>query len=143
MGEWVRSTQDVQIGDPEAGPVQEETIRNEAWQVSASFFLTRDTAAYKTVAPKKNFEPSAGTAGGVEIVARYGRLNVDPDAFPVYADPAKSARRAADKAVGANWYLNRNVKVMLDYIRTSFEGGAKSGDRPDEKVLLSRFQIAF
>lgn len=143
MGEFVRALQDVQIGDPEPGPVEEETIRNEAWQVSASFFLTRDTAAYKTVAPKKNFEPSAGTAGGIEITARFGRLCVDPDAFPIFADPAKSARKASDKAVGANWYLNRNVKVMLDYVRTSFEGGAASGDRPDEKVLMSRFQIAF
>jgi len=147
MGERVRASQDVQIEveDP-AGTftMHEETIRNESWQVSASFFLTRDDASYKPAAPRKNFLPSEGTAGGIEITARYGRLSVDRGAFPVYADPAKSAREATEKAAGVNWYLNRIVKVTLDYSRTSFEGGAASGgDRPDEKVLQSRFQIAF
>ena len=43
-----------------------------------------------------------------------------------------------------NWYLNKNVKVMLDGSRTTFGGGgAGGGDREAEKVLLSRFQIAF
>jgi hypothetical protein len=33
---------------------------------------------------------------------------------------------------------------MLDYERTSFEGGAANGgDRPDEKALFTRFFLAF
>jgi phosphate-selective porin OprO/OprP len=143
MGELVRASQDVQIEDT-PGTIQEETIRNESWQVSASFFLTRDKASYKPSAPRKNFLPFEGTPGGIEIAARYGRLSVDRDAFPIYADPGKSAREATEKAAGVSWYLNRNLRVMLDYSRTSFEGGAASGgNRPDEKVLLSRFQFAF
>ena len=142
MGELVRASQEVQIEDTVT--IQEETIRNESWQVTASFFLTRDQAAYRTVAPKEDFLPSEGTAGGIELTARYGRLSVDRDAFPVFADPEKSAREAAETALGASWYLSRNLRVLLDYSRTSFEGGAASGgDRPDEKVLLSRFQVAF
>ncbi len=34
-------------------------------------------------------------------------------------------------------------KVDGDYEQTSFTGGAKTGNRPTEKVLLGRFQVAF
>jgi phosphate-selective porin OprO/OprP len=42
-----------------------------------------------------------------------------------------------------NWYLTRNVKFMLDGVRTRFGGGAATGDREDERVLFSRVQISF
>jgi len=32
---------------------------------------------------------------------------------------------------------------MLDYEVTSFEAGAASGNRPDERALLRRFFLAF
>jgi hypothetical protein len=33
--------------------------------------------------------------------------------------------------------------VMVDYAHTDFTGGATAGDRHDESVVLTRFQIAF
>ena len=47
-----------------------------------------------------------------------GQLDVDEDAFPTFADPAKSAQTAKAWGAGLNWYWNRNVKWMLDYERT-------------------------
>ena len=44
---------------------------------------------------------------------------------------------------GVNWYLNRNVRVSLDYETTRFEGGAAVGDRADEDVIFTRFQVSF
>jgi phosphate-selective porin OprO/OprP len=46
-------------------------------------------------------------------------------------------------AVGLNWYLNRNLRLTFDYETTKFEGGAATGDREDEEIFFSRFQIAF
>ncbi len=44
---------------------------------------------------------------------------------------------------GANWYLNRLVRISLDYGVTGFEGGATAGNRLNERVILLRFQINF
>jgi phosphate-selective porin OprO/OprP len=53
---------------------------------------------------------------------------VDPDAFEFgLADPAKSAEKAKEWAVGINWYLNKNFKVVVNFVRTEFEGGAAGG----------------
>ena len=75
-----------------------------------------------------------------------------------YADPTKSAESAKTWTAGVNWYLNSNAKIALNYSQTSFDGGAISGDgktgnagdpgrsikdRPDEKALFARFQVAF
>jgi len=75
-----------------------------------------------------------------------------------YADGSKSAKSAHSWTAGVNWYLNSNAKIALNYEQTSFDGGAISGngqtgaagdagrsirDRPDERALLARFQVAF
>ncbi len=52
--------------------------------------------------------------------------DVDDKAFPLFANPASAASVADSVGLGLNWYLNRNLKVMLDYERTEFEGGAAS-----------------
>ena len=82
--------------------------------------------------------------GRIRAGARAGALTIDKDAFPNFADPAKSARAARDRGFGVNWYLSRNFRFMLDYIETRFQGGAAAGaDREDERVILNRFQVAF
>ena len=52
-------------------------------------------------------------------------------------------RKAFAWAVGLNWYLNRNVKEVFDYERTTFTGGAAGGDRPAENALFFRTQLSF
>lgn len=138
LADYVRSSQEVRIGTSEA------ELTNTSWQATASFFLTPDKAAYKLVAPKKPLDAAGHGAGGWEIAGRYGRLSIDGDAFPVFADPAASPQQATEKAVGLNWYLNRNIRMLFDYSLTTFKGGAAAGgDREDERVVLSRLQFAF
>lgn len=75
-----------------------------------------------------------------------------------YSDLTKSAKSAQTWTAGVNWYLNQNTKFQLNYAHTSFDGGAIVGggtgsgitttgsnvkDRPDEKAVLARFQVAF
>jgi len=136
LAEYVISRQEVRRAD-----VSRE-LENTSWQVQASWVFGGEPT-YRAVSPKKPFDREAKTWGAFEIKARYGRLEVDEDTFPVFANPVSAAEAADEWGVGFNWYLNRNVRIYLDYERTEFEGGASSGDREDENVLLSRFQIAF
>lgn len=137
LAEHVQSSQEVR-----RGTVVEE-LENEAWQVAASWVLAGGEPSFRGVNPKTVFDPAANTWGAFELVARISSLDVDDQAFPLFANPASAASEAQSVGLGFNWYLNRNLKVMLDYERTEFDGGAASGDREDENVLFSRFQIAF
>lgn len=137
LWEYVLSSQEVKKGTALA------RLENKAWQVAASYVLTGDDASYKGVKPKRPFDPGSGAWGALELAARYSELHVDQDAFPIFADPKKAAREAKAWAVGLNWYLNSNVKFAVDYEHTDFDGGSAKGDREDEKVVLSRLQIAF
>jgi phosphate-selective porin OprO/OprP len=71
-------------------------------------------------------------------------LTVDDKAFEDgYADAKKSAKSADAVGGGVNWYLSSNARFSLDYEQTAFDGGASTGDRPDEKVVIARAQVAF
>ncbi len=107
--------------------------------------LTGEDASYRGVAKPANAYQVGGPGwGAFEIAARYGVLEIDEDAFPVFANPNSAASEAASYALGVNWYLNSNVKVALNYTDTRFEGGAAGGtDRNDEKTVFTRLQLAF
>lgn len=138
LAEYVKSSQAVSDGK------NNDTLDNTAWQVQAGWVLTGENASYNDVTPRANFAPSKGTWGAFELVGRYGELTVDDAAFTTFADPSKSASTAKTWAAGLNWYLNRSVKLMLDYDQTAFTGGAAKGaDLPDEKLLLCRAQFSF
>jgi phosphate-selective porin OprO/OprP len=137
LAEYVSSSQEVA-----RGAVRDE-LENTAWQASGSFVLSGGEPSYRGVNPRHPFDLAAGTWGAFELAARYNVLEVDEAAFPVFANPASAASRAEAWAVGLNWYLTRGLRFMLDYEQTSFTGGAATGDREDEKVLLNRFQISF
>jgi phosphate-selective porin OprO/OprP len=138
LGEYVRSEQAVGLNNKFA------TLTNDSWQIAASCVITGEAASYKGLAPAQPFDPWQGKWGAFEVAARYGELDIDDDAFSQgFADPKKAARKAKEWVVGANWYLNKNVKFVLNYANTDFRGGTASGDRKTEKVFLSRVQLAF
>jgi phosphate-selective porin OprO/OprP len=137
LGEWIQSSQEVTNGS------QSDSIANSGWQVAASYLLTGEKASYKGVNPIKPFDPGKGGWGAWEIAARYSQLDIGSNAFPIYADPSKSAESAQAFGVGVNWYLNKNMKVMLDYERTGFSGGSSQGNRDAEQAAFVRFQVSF
>ena len=78
-------------------------------------------------------------------MGRVGELRIDDDVFPLYAATG-SARSAFSFGVGLDWYLNRNVKVNLDYEQTHFQGGSLapgSVTAQDERAFLTRVQFGF
>ena len=136
LGEYVVSSQKVALAGASA------SIKNQAWQVAATYVVGADNSFGK-IKPQKPLGWTHGGTGAFEFGARYNELKIDPDAFPSFADPAKSARKA--KAWGAtfNWIINDNAKFMLDFEQTRFNGGDKAGNRKTESVILNRYQLAF
>jgi phosphate-selective porin OprO/OprP len=131
-----------------ATKVRSATVDTYAWQFAASYFLTGEEASFRGFQPKSRFSLADHTWGAFEVVARAQALKVDENAFTggsrSFADPAAAASEAESWGVGLNWYLNENVKWLLDYERTSFEGGAVGGtDRPDEDAVQLRLAVGF
>jgi phosphate-selective porin OprO/OprP len=146
LGEYVESQQD--IGRMTATASRSDTVDTRAWQLSAAYFLTGEDETYFGFSPKSPFQIGGPGWGALELAVRVHQLDVDRAAFSggsaSFADPSVSARQARAVGVGLNWWLNQNLRWMLDFERTQFEGGAANGaDRPDERALLTRFFLAF
>ena len=137
-GEWVQSAQVWRVGS------NRSNIVNQAWQAAGSYVLTGEDATYTGVKPRKPFDPRNGTWGAFEVAARYQNLYLDPDNFTQgVASTTNSIQRANSYGVGLNWYLNNAVRLSTGYDQTEFEKGRSRGDRPTEKVLISRAQLYF
>jgi phosphate-selective porin OprO/OprP len=119
------------------------TFEHGAWQVAASYVLTGEAASYKGFKPASPYAAGAPGWGAFEVALRHGVLDIDDDVFPVHADPLASVSEVENTGVALNWCLTGNARVSFDYEATSFEGGATTGDRLDEKALLTRLQLAF
>lgn len=137
MGEFVAASQELRV--KRVG----EHLTHEAWHVSASYVLTGESATYKAVTPKRPFDRAAGAWGAFEVAGRFGRFRADDAAFPIFADPRASARRANSWGGGINWYVNKSVKIALSFDQTEFDGGGGAADRATEKAFAQRFQLAF
>jgi phosphate-selective porin OprO/OprP len=124
-----------------------DTLENKAWQLQFSWLLTGEDETYRSPTPQTSFEPGKPGHGAWELVARIHQLAIDSDAFTggasSYANPATAARKATAAGLGLNWYLTQNVKWFFGYEQTRFEGGAATGDRPDEKAYLTRVGLQF
>src|SRR5690606_36982379 len=135
----IRSSQDV----VNTATGARAALDHSAWQLLGSWVLTGEQAAYRGVKPHHPFAPGDGGWGAFELITRYGRLDVDDAAFPLYADPGSAASRATAWTVGLNWYLNNNLKLVANYAQADFDGGAQGGDREDEKTFFTRAQFSF
>ena len=140
LSEYVISSQDV------LNKNLAQRVRNEAWQIAGSFVLTGEKNAYSGVRPRNATEHVRGFRrfGALELAVRYSQLRIDGDAFPRFANPSTVPQSAKEQAVGANWYLNRCVKLETDYERTGFHMASSTViSLHSENVLMNRIQLAF
>jgi len=123
-----------------------DTLKNNAWHVSASWLLTGEDASYGGVKPLNPYKAGPdGGWGALELVARYQENNLD-DRASTYADTAKGFATAAKTwGVGLNWYLTQDSKFAVNYDLTTFDnvktGTVLKGDK--EQFLVARYQLAF
>ncbi|HEX6560105.1 MAG TPA: porin [Longimicrobiales bacterium] len=137
MSEWVRSSEQVRTTTT-AGEVNAT-----AWQVSGGVVLSGEANGANGVRPRVPLDPANGHWGAVELVGRVHALDIDDAAFPTFADPTRSASAAHAWGAGADWYWNRNVKLVVNYEHTRFDGGAATGDRPAETIIFTRLQFSY
>lgn len=145
MGEYVLSAQE--IYSVKSNAAVRKQLNNNAWQAQISYVLTGEDNTFQSVKPIRPFDPLAGSWGAFQVAARWSEFNVDNTAFNIL-DPSKSAKHATAWAVGVNWFINQNARIMADYEQTYFDGGAGTiargvGNRPSENVFATRFQLAF
>lgn len=151
LGEYAFTSQEVRSQRPSLPPAPQNPVfetpqESQAWLATVTWVVTGEPTSYKGVRPRHPYGGKQGGFGALELVARAGHLDADVNGtFPTYANPANRVSEATSYGGGFNWYLNRAVKITVDYEQTQFKGGNRTGvvDRDDEKVLTTRFQFAY
>jgi phosphate-selective porin OprO and OprP len=96
----------------------------EAFSVQAAYLITGETLNERTlIDPIHRFDlrPGKFGLGAFEPFARYSYMDIDPTVFTSgLADPNLWTHRLGLVDVGMNWYINRGVKVYLDWEHPMF-----------------------
>jgi phosphate-selective porin OprO/OprP len=107
------------------------------YYLQASYFLTGECRPYDTkvatfsrVKPDKNFRDNGG-AGAWEVAARYSNLNLSDDDI--------DGGELDNITVGVNWYMNPNMRVMLNYVAADVDNTTDG----DADMAGVRFQVDF
>ncbi len=148
IGEYARVSHDVARG------ARSDKLSHDAWQLATTYVLTGEDNSFRSISPKQNFEWGKDGWGAFEIGLRYSQITIDDKAFEGagavrYAGAAganglNTTEKAQSWAASLNWYLNKNLKLQSTYEHTNFDSAiAGIQDREDEKVLFTRFQIAY
>lgn len=106
----------------------------DGWYLQGSWMVTGERYRYSSRAGLPS-GPNIGKKGGaVELAARYSELDLD--------DATLDSGQAKAITFAANWYINRNIRLMANYVHSERTDVLLS---PDSKVDLgvARFQLAF
>lgn len=137
--------------------VRDDTARASAvlpvsgYSVALGYFLTGETLERRTlVEPLRPFSLKRGrfSPGAVELTARYSTFYVDPQVFEAgLSEPENWSNDAWTSTLGLNWYLNRNVKIYLDWQHAEY-GSPVLYALPASRALTNelfwfRFQFYF
>jgi phosphate-selective porin OprO and OprP len=136
FAEYTRSAQSV------TAPSATATVANQAWEVTGSYVVTGEPTSDRGVRPAKSFDPPNHHWGALQLIARYGSLNIDDVAFANGFAGSNASGGARAIGVGLNWYLTPYVRYYAAFERTRFEAGL-GAMRPSEHVVTIRAQLAF
>jgi phosphate-selective porin OprO/OprP len=156
IAEYTQTTQDIRRA------TFSEELTHSAWAVTASWFLTGEKNAYRTIKVKKaNTFPKFDGLGAVELLARVHALEIDDKAFDSlavnrtvrFADPSRQVTAALGYGAAVKWYLNSNVLIFGGYEYTGFTGGSGTAaatgtdpvvkDREAEQVVSLSANFSF
>jgi len=166
-GEYAQFTLDRQCGavGAAAGCTTATTVADHptfwGWAIEGSWILTGETKSYTPSAlnnevggfqgpiPSRPFSMSGGSWGAWELVARYTdtNLNWNPGRAAIAGTQLAGVLGGEERIVslGVNWYLNRNIRIMLDDNIVSVSKGTAllpDRDSQDFNVIGLRFQYA-
>jgi phosphate-selective porin OprO/OprP len=106
------------------------------WYLFASYWVTGESRPYKggkfdRVTPKSTLTSKGGT-GGLELKARIASIDLEDDG--VFGGEGE------DITIGANWHLNSNLRIMLEYVTHDVDDQALDAS---VSAIQMRFQIDF
>ncbi len=119
--------------DPGTGPEDADVA---AYYLMGSFFVTGEHKPYKSgvfKSPKPN-----GDNGALELKARYDFAE-NKDQPPT----ATNQREISVLTAGANWYLNPNLRFMLEYSMAEDKTTQVAGSFVEPKAVTLRTQFSF
>ena len=137
FAEWFSNSQVVSRGASVA------TVHTGGWTANVQYSLTGELSAQEGLVPSVAFDPDKGQWGALQIGGRAAQVRIGDEAFPAFADSTVAARQGFELGVGLNWYITRYTKLQLAYEHTTFQGGAKVGDRKAERYVQLRWQAYF
>ncbi len=102
-------------------------------------------AAWVVTGERQRYSSTSGTFGGIkprrssrfgafEVAARYSTLNLN--------DASVAGGEQNNWTVGANWYVNRNARLMLNYVKAETKPGANTLNENVDAVM-GRLQINY
>lgn len=105
-----------------------------AWYAQASFAVTGESYNYSRRSATVEGLDLRRKRSAVELAARYSQLNLD--------DNALDRGRAQTMTVGANWYLNKNLRLMINYAHSTLKDRPLKADKEID-LVAGRFQLNF
>ena len=90
-------------------------LEMDGFYVQAAYTLTGETRGYKAGSGAFAAINPKGDGGAWEVVARYEDAEVDIPGRSLSADLERMV-------LGVNWYVNKNVKFMLNYVDSEMDG---------------------
>ncbi len=94
-------------------------IEMDGFYLQAAYTLTGEARGYKSGSGSFTGIKPKGEGGAWEVVARYEDAEVEIPGRSLSADLERML-------LGVNWYVNRNVKLMLNYIDSEVDGCSKT-----------------
>ena len=124
-----------------------QRVSNDGWEAAASYVLTGEDASYKGIVPLRPFNAAKGQFGALELTGRYSTVDFDDKIFDSTVSSnvlASSPTEARAWTAGFNWYLTGNTKLVFNWEKTTYKGGATGNvNRTPEDLYLTRLQFAF
>lgn len=113
----------------------------DGWYTFVSWFPTGEHRSYEATAGEFGRVLPRNPRGALEILARYSMANLNDAAANIFGG------KEAITTVGTTWYVNPNVRLMVNYSFVNNDQYAK-GDRTykvndDFNVLQARLQLIF
>ena len=141
LAEFARSAAEVR----RASDDRRFDFETRAWQATLAFAVAGGKPSFTGLRPHRPFDPAKGQWGALELAGRVHALEIGAGtAAAGLIDTARSPLRILAFTAGVNWTLTRNLKQVVNFEHSSFDGGAAAGrDRASENVFFLRTQLSF
>jgi len=114
-----------------------DDIEVDGYYVQAGYFLTGESRKYKTSIAAFDKVKPANASGAWEVFGRYSMMNADTGSN-IKLTGGEDARVMT---LGVNYYMNSNVKLALNYVKSETDAPINGED--DGDAIVGRLQFVF